>query len=845
MTAGSVLVQPQRVSRAASAAADAAAMDDVVRLAVLLARDAAGSRQIVGAISDEAEAAGARLVARSAAGFDQAQERLLAWLRPLTDPFEAAVEALSGLSGLLEVSAVVSEGLNVGIELLAGLSADTLRTSVAELVDIVETDLGVSAEFLQEQGEAFFAGVAGRLEEVPAGLSADARADRIEAAAIVRRLRRRAGAEIPVPLLDADAIADALLELLARLGIGPLVGRAACVARSLAGGVAAGGSLLEAVSFTGFGTASLGAAAAPAANGDRYCWYASWLLGLRDRPRSVAWLRGPGRGRDEWFHYVFGLFLPGDDVWVTADGTKVVRRNCLRADEDLLVGENVDWPQIPIFDPSSKHHYTFATYDAATLERWAYATAIAVNALETLAHLLSLEEGDYASNLVNAGLNGYFVFDKAYRREPLPWWLDALLLRGTGTTLASLQGIHTQVSAFRNWLLMWATLLGPDVGEAVLVRGWLLKARDVILSWMTLRNFEGPKDTPAGEDDRALNRYEIDGIADVFVELAALILAFSVSREDYHHPFGEEFVPMVLKWQLGAGALAGLLGGFVGTVAAEIVAWAEDWGVLGRKLLMSMGQVWLSFWPLLYLRMEGDTAGGTYNPSGAPFNGYAEPIATSPYNLPYSQDLGVEYVGQTNQGLWSHNFINGSQVYAYDFSLDQGVPVLASRPGTVFASFDGTPDDTTGPWNFIIVRHDVPDPPRTPVVPDPTHDLGPNGVPVTTYAVYGHGRQGSVTASFGGALPPPGTPVARGQQIMLAGDTGISFHNHLHMHVVPDDGTGAGRPVGWQGSALALYPVAASPVGRFTIPFVFQEVTHLIGRDGVPKRLSWYESVLP
>jgi hypothetical protein len=65
---------------------------------------------------------------------------------------------------------------------------------------------------------------------------------------------------------------------------------------------------------------------------------------------------------------------------------------------------------------------------------------------------------------------------------------------------------------------------------------------------------------------------------------------------------------------------------------------------------------------------------------------------------------------------------------------------------------------------------------------------------------------------------------------MRAGDTGISFHNHLHMHVVPDDGTG--NPSGETGSSAA----------RVTIPFVFQEVTHLIGRDGVPKRLSWYRS---
>jgi murein DD-endopeptidase MepM/ murein hydrolase activator NlpD len=760
----------------------------------------------------------------------------LTWLRPLTDPFEAAIEALSALPGPAEVAAAVGDGLEAGLDLVASISTEGLRESVEELLDIVESDLGVTADFLHDQIEAFFEGVAARLEDVPGDASAEARADRLEAAALVRRLRRRVGADIPVPMLDADAIVDALLELLARLGIGPLVGRAACVASGLAGGVATGRSLLQLVPFTGFGSGSVGAAAAAAGNEDRYCWYASWLLGMCDRPRGVAWLRGPGRDRDRWFHYVFGLFLPGDEIWIAADAKKIFRRNALRPNEDLLTGTDLDWPQLTIFDPTEERHYTFATYTPETLEKWAYGTAVAVNALEIVLHLISLEEGDLASNLVNAGLNGLFVVDKIVRKQPLiNWAFEALALRGFLTTLASLEGRHTEVSAFHNWLLMWATLIGPDVGEAVLLRGWLFRVRDIVLSWMTLRNFEGPKDTPSDDDNRPLNRFEIDGIADIFVELAVLILAFSLPRDEYHHPFGDQFPNMVLKWQLGAGALAGFLGGLVGTIVAETVAWAEDWGVLGRKLLMSMVQAQLSFWPFLYLRMEGDTDGGRYNPNGPQFNGYPpadEPSATvtsSPYNLPYSPDRGVEYVGQTNQGLWSHNFINNSQIYAYDFSLDQDVPVLASRPGTVVFASDSTLDDSTATWNSIIIRHDVADA-RNPVVPDPTHDLGPNGVTVTTYAVYGHGRQGSITAAFGGTLPAVGTAVARGQQIMRAGDTGVSFHNHLHMHVVPDDGTG--NPSGEPGSSVA----------RVTIPFVFQEVTHLIGRDGVPKRLSWYRS---
>ena len=75
------------------------------------------------------------------------------------------------------------------------------------------------------------------------------------------------------------------------------------------------------------------------------------------------------------------------------------------------------------------------------------------------------------------------------------------------------------------------------------------------------------------------------------------------------------------------------------------------------------------------------------------------------------------------------------------------------------------------------------------------HDLGlGGGTPIPTVAVYGHGLPGSVTAAFGNHLPAVptaaivGTKVKQGMPIMRAGDTGISFNNHLHLHVVPDPG---------------------------------------------------------
>jgi hypothetical protein len=127
-------------------------------------------------------------------------------------------------------------------------------------------------------------------------------------------------------------------------------------------------------------------------------------------------------------------------------------------------------------------------------------------------------------------------------------------------------------------------------------------------------------------------------------------------------------------------------------------------------------------------------------------------------------------------------------------------------------------------WNFVAIRHDA---------VDATHDVGQGGAAVTTLAVYGHGRFGSVTAAFGRHTPPVpteqiiGTVVQQGMPIMDAGDTGISFHNHLHMHVIVDPGGG-----------YLTFGGSNSP--GVTLPFVFSDAD--VGGDGVLRRFSFYNS---
>ena len=64
-----------------------------------------------------------------------------------------------------------------------------------------------------------------------------------------------------------------------------------------------------------------------------------------------------------------------------------------------------------------------------------------------------------------------------------------------------------------------------------------------------------------------------------------------------------------------------------------------------------------------------------------------------------------------------------------------------------------------------------------------------------------------------------GMTVNQGDPIMEADDTGTSFHSHLHIYVVTDDGSG-------------------NP-GNNSIPFVFEDVDN---DSGLMEFLTWYRA---
>ena len=145
----------------------------------------------------------------------------------------------------------------------------------------------------------------------------------------------------------------------------------------------------------------------------------------------------------------------------------------------------------------------------------------------------------------------------------------------------------------------------------------------------------------------------------------------------------------------------------------------------------------------------GDGSGEAYSACG-PY----PPQADSPYVLPFQ--VGESYsVKQGNcHGVGAHA-IGARLQYAYDFRMDIGTPVVASRDGTVITTLEQYPDfnHTAGEVNFIGIQHE-------------------DG----TVAMYAH-------LTLDGALVNVGDIVRRGDIIGLSGASGNISVPHLHIDV--------------------------------------------------------------
>jgi hypothetical protein len=331
------------------------------------------------------------------------------------------------------------------------------------------------------------------------------------------------------------------------------------------------------------------------------------------------------------------------------------------------------------------------------------------------------------------------------------------------------------------------------------------KLRDLILSIITLANHD-PSVTPTPE-----NRHN-DGLIQFCMQILGPLLHAGVMPDDYFSINGEyvSLLAAVFAGALGISVLTFFTGMFI---SAGIAGALPDAGTAAQKWAKGWGLSHLNFIGFWFIFADGATDGGKrgYTPGGGrgtkvAFDGYPDNSA-SPYLLPYEKD--AECV-QGNHGFWSHNSVLAvPQNFAYDFSLNLGQEILCMRDGEVVSVVDNIDDgDHSQDGNHIVIRH---------TTANASHDKDVNGAATTTYATYYHGKKGSIAEAFGGTVPAPGTHVQQGKVIMKCNSTGMSGFNHIHIHVMSDNG---GSP------------------NNYSIPFVFKDA----GDKGVPKSRTVYDS---
>lgn len=855
---GSMLLQPQALSRFQAintgGHAGKALGDDLLAILQQIAMNPAQAEAILPALelafADCTQQMRQQLEPRLSAALAE----INTILAPLLTELNRVGTEAANLNTVGDALDVVGSILDVAVQAVSALSQQQIAQFSSKIAHLLGDTLGLSQSQLQQLLRQIFATARQHLLAGTDTMSEDTAGVRYGAAAVIGRLEREILSELPTLPLDTNRIAEMLMQTLRRGGFEEIREKIQQILESVRAMLGATTALIDLArpSISGRRSVGVGAVRTPQA-GDTYCWYASWLYRTlrRDTGGMVADALLPG--------------YPTDEVWVSEDKTQLILRRAFNDDVILYENQagNIHWADAPMFKTaSSEECFTFKFISPDAMETWTQIAYALVAGVKTGSHIV-----DCATQPKSLGVNIPMLFwhlanmlSAGFGKAPLPSLLTAGSGLGLGSqwmyvlypllsvTLGSLEGIHTKTNG-TNKFLQWITLLGGDALSAYNYASLPNTVNELILCMFTLLNYDGPGSPPDGADLRPKNRTYFTPFVSLFVGIANMVMIKLVPRKDYAHHFHPENRMFYAWWALSIGM--GITGGVLGTFTGWAFSRSHDWKDFGEQIGWGALKGVLFFVLQWYTTKEGDTNDGKYNPqAGGDFAGYPD-AATSPYKLPYPKGV-AQYVGQANQGMFSHMAFNYlPQIYAYDFAHDFGDDICACRGGTVVDYFDWIVDDinpdstqqaaaatlaapdlvagqtTSDSWNFIMIRHDT---------VDNDHDKEAGGNVVTTYAVYGHGKQHSVREAFAARSVPVtpqniiGTVVQQGEVIMKAGDVGMSFHNHLHMHVLVAD------------PALPNTTPISQRMRDYTIPFVFREARHVIGKDGVLKYLTWYTS---
>src|SRR6185436_9048790 len=343
-----------------------------------------------------------------------------------------------------------------------------------------------------------------------------------------------------------------------------------------------------------------------------------------------------------------------------------------------------------------------------TMEAIAFHSAWAMPVTEgLLLHAFSLEQGDVLSNLHIIALDAIDFGLAVGGKGPIPRWYHWTFKQLMTMFLWGFESGWSRVGA-DNDPYVWTNAAG-DLGEVLLYWRWSFLLRELLLSFLTLRNHdktsvivaEAATDKPV-----TCNADCIEGVCYTFWELGSMLVPLIIaktSRNKYGFVGGG---PTGTFWGIAFGGFAVAAAfGYLSILLARAIAgeFPRDrkrygWLVLRDRLygpyrfeggFSSFGKgvetiaagtgTVLGFIFALatsigdspiytYLFADGDTDDGTYcaDSLGAErFSLAGYPAASSsPYMLPWGDDM--KQCVQGNMGVWSH-YPDGSsqQTYAY------------------------------------------------------------------------------------------------------------------------------------------------------------------------------------
>lgn len=393
-------------------------------------------------------------------------------LRRAFKPFSDLITAF-----LAEAGAGVPESLPAALKALRGavalLRKDNAVHMLRELIDLGRDDLDFRPETVEALFRECLEGAADLLQARVNGGDFSAEAlKRYEWGTNLRGFEHLVLEELDWPSLDAEVLADALGKLYDRKGVEGFLGKMAKVLDAVESIAAPLGAVLQALleRRVRAGGGSVGAAAADgpgagsggdgAGGGESttteaapVSWYASWVL------------HGEAHFRI-------------DDATERIGPIPAISYNCLKPKD---------------------------------MEALAFHSLWITDLVETLLHIISIEQRDIASNTMNAFWTLFNTLNTPINKLYLPGWLQWVVT----TPLTILGGLETvRCSGGADAAFPLIQILG-DGGEVVLYKRWCWLAREFTLSVFTLANINEAQYDEWKEAFDAEHATELEEIAQI------------------------------------------------------------------------------------------------------------------------------------------------------------------------------------------------------------------------------------------------------------------------------------------------------------------------------------------